>query len=263
MATRVLDGKTNFGKTRVQADYDFDSTTTTVVLESGDGADLPAPVPDGDFNLTVFNATDYSDSHDDPNREIVRVTARSTDTLTITRGQEGTTGKNHNTSGKTYLMILGLTKKDIDDIDDKIGEIGEVAFRVNIASDQSIASGATATKVNFDTVDFDETTEFDTTNKRYTATRNMILQVNAQIWYKAAVDQTNMDCILRKNGADAVLCRTQAAGTGAQAVRLVDTIKLNNTDYIEIFTRQLSGSSQDVDATATATYWSATEYKKL
>jgi hypothetical protein len=38
-------------------------------------------------------------------------------TITIARAQEGTSAIAHNTGGKTYKMILGLTKKMIDDID--------------------------------------------------------------------------------------------------------------------------------------------------
>jgi hypothetical protein len=48
--------------------------------------------------------------------EIVRVTAISGDTLTITRGQEGTSANNHNISGKTYMLIAGLTSKLVKDI---------------------------------------------------------------------------------------------------------------------------------------------------
>jgi len=109
-----LDAVKNFAKVEVSTGYD--STATTVVLATGDGAKLPNPATDGEFNLVWWNSTDYPDPADDPNVEIVRCTARSNDTLTITRAQEGTTAQNHNIAGKTYKMILGLTKKMIDDI---------------------------------------------------------------------------------------------------------------------------------------------------
>jgi len=109
-----LDPAINFGKVTLSAGYA--SGITTVVLSTGDGAKLPDPATAGAFNLVWWNSTDYSDPADDPNREIVRCTARTTDTLTIIRAQESTSDNNHNTGGKTYKMILSITKKTIDDI---------------------------------------------------------------------------------------------------------------------------------------------------
>ena len=110
----ALDPVKNFAKVLVSTGYDADDTS--IVLETDEGAKLPAPATDGAFNVVWYNSSDYGDPGDDPNVEIVRVTARSTDTLTITREQEGTTAKTHNTAGKVYKMILAMTKKMIDDI---------------------------------------------------------------------------------------------------------------------------------------------------
>lgn len=99
----ALDNATNFAKVTVSTTYDDDDTS--IVLTGGHGALLPS-VP---FNAVWWNSTDYSDPSDDPNKEIVRVTAISTDTLTVTRGQESITATTKNTGGKTYKMIAGLT----------------------------------------------------------------------------------------------------------------------------------------------------------
>ena len=106
----ALDNSKNFAKTTVSTGYT--SSATSIVLSTGHGALLPA-VP---FNAVWYNATDYPDPSDDPNKEIVRVTAIATDTLTITRAQEGTTATNKNTSAKTYKLIAGLTAKTMTDI---------------------------------------------------------------------------------------------------------------------------------------------------
>ncbi len=110
----ALDPTKNFAKVIVSTGYS--AADTSVALSSGDGAKLPAPSIDGAFNLVWWNATDYADPADDPNVEIVRCTARTSDTLTITRAQESTSATAKNTGGKTYQMILGPTKKTIDDI---------------------------------------------------------------------------------------------------------------------------------------------------
>lgn len=109
-----MDPKTNFAIVQVSTGYD--ASATSIALASGEGAKLPDPSGDGNFNLIWWNVTDYPSSVNDPNVEIVRVTAKSTDTLTVTRAQEGTSASTKNTSGKTYYMALGFTKKDRDDI---------------------------------------------------------------------------------------------------------------------------------------------------
>jgi hypothetical protein len=108
----LLDPVENFAKGTVSTGYD--ASATSIVLSSGDGANFPSAVS---YNVIWWNVSDYSDPGDDPNVEIVRVTARSSDTLTITRAQEGTSASTKNTVGKVYLMINGITKKMIDDID--------------------------------------------------------------------------------------------------------------------------------------------------
>lgn len=96
---------TNFGKVTVSTGYA--AGATSIVLTTGHGSRLPSTFS---YPLTWWNSTDYADPADDPDREIVTVTNRSGDTLTVTRGAEGTSDSNKNTGGKTYKMVLGLTK---------------------------------------------------------------------------------------------------------------------------------------------------------
>lgn len=110
----VIDPFVNFGKVTVSQEYD--SLTTVVTLASGNGAIFPDPSMDGSFNLVWWNSTDYGDPSDDPNKEIVRCTALSGDTLTITRAQEGTVASIKNLPGKTYKMVLSVTAKVFTDL---------------------------------------------------------------------------------------------------------------------------------------------------
>ncbi len=102
---------TNFGKATVSTGYD--AAATSIVLATGHGSRFPSTFP---YPLTWWNATDWSDAADDPNREIVKVTARTGDTLTVLRAQEGTSASTKNTGGKTYKMALGITKAMWDGI---------------------------------------------------------------------------------------------------------------------------------------------------
>lgn len=99
---------TNFGLVTVSTGYD--ASAVTIALETGDGSRLPATTGGYRYPLTWWNATDYTHPADDPNREIVLVTARSSDTLTVTRAQEGTSASTKNTADKEYRMSLGITK---------------------------------------------------------------------------------------------------------------------------------------------------------
>lgn len=64
---------------------------TSLVVTSGDGALFPSP--GNGFWATIWNATSFPDPKNDINREIVLVTAVSTDTFTITRAQQGTSAR--------------------------------------------------------------------------------------------------------------------------------------------------------------------------
>ncbi len=113
----MTDLVTNFGKTTVSTTYD--DAATAIVLAGGHGAKFPSAVAATNtthFNVVWYNVTDYPDPADDPKVEIVRVTNRSTDTLTVVRAQEGTAASTKNTAGKTYKMILAPTRKTILDL---------------------------------------------------------------------------------------------------------------------------------------------------
>lgn len=94
----------------------YDASAVTIDLGSGEGAELPQPSSDGAFNMVWWNFSDYKVASNDPNVEIVRVTARSTDQLTVTRAQEGTGATTKNTATKIYKMALCYTKKFLDDL---------------------------------------------------------------------------------------------------------------------------------------------------
>ena len=108
-----LDSVANF--TIVEVSTGYDDTDVTIVLKTGDGAKLPDPAV-AEYNLVWYDSTTYPNPAEDPNVEIVRVTALSTDTLTVTRNQESSGASTKNTGSKIYKMILSITAKMITDI---------------------------------------------------------------------------------------------------------------------------------------------------
>lgn len=104
------DSVKNFARSDVSTGYD--AAATSIVLATGGGARFPA----APFNVVWWDRTTYPDPSDDPNVEIVRVTAIASDTLTVTRAQEGTSASTKNTAGKTYRMMLAATAKSFSDL---------------------------------------------------------------------------------------------------------------------------------------------------
>ncbi|NOR85059.1 hypothetical protein GQ473_02990 [archaeon] len=109
----MVDQVANLKKVTVSTGYN--NTATSIVLATGQGAELPDPSGDN-YNLVWWDSTNYNDPADDPNMEIVRVTAKSSDTLTVTRNQESSGASNKNNADATYKMILGVTAKTITDL---------------------------------------------------------------------------------------------------------------------------------------------------
>lgn len=134
-----LDPTKNFAIVEVSTGYN--NTDTSIALTASEGAKLPQPSTDGEFNLVWWNSTDYPNPKDDPNVEIVRVTARSTDTLTVTRAQESTSGTTKNTGGKTYLMALVPTTKMMDDIESHLQGVKGSNIASATTTDLSAATG--------------------------------------------------------------------------------------------------------------------------
>ena len=111
----VLDDRSNFVYATVVGGYD--AVQTSIQIDPVMWARLPSPVGAG-FNLTWWNRTGFPSHAEDPDAEIVRVTGTTfPDLITVIRGQEGRPASAKNLAGKTYRMILGTTKKMIDDIE--------------------------------------------------------------------------------------------------------------------------------------------------
>ena len=61
------------------------SSATSITVASGQGAEFPVLAGSDNFTATLVDTSN--------NIEIVQVTARSGDTMTVVRGQEGTTAR--------------------------------------------------------------------------------------------------------------------------------------------------------------------------
>lgn len=110
-----FDPHKNFAYSTVATAPSPATSGTSLVLAAGDGTLFPAPATDGAFNVTVWPAGAIPT---EANAEICRVTARSSDTLTITRAQEATSARAIQPGDQIALTI---TAKLLTDIESAIG----------------------------------------------------------------------------------------------------------------------------------------------
>ncbi len=110
---------------------------TTLTVTAGDGANFPSTYP---FHLTLED-------------EIVSCTNRSTDSLTIVRAQQGTTGVAH--ANKTYVA-LNITASSVTDLNTAVNTIEAtvVSAEIILGDDKFVKFGAgTDAQVGYETAD--------------------------------------------------------------------------------------------------------------
>lgn len=84
------------------------ASDTSIALKAGDGAKFPT-LGAGDYHPATISKPDGS-------LEIVRVTARSGDTLTVTRAQEGTTALSFAAGSIIEVRLTAATVEEINTI---------------------------------------------------------------------------------------------------------------------------------------------------
>lgn len=141
------------------------------------------------------------------------------------------------TSGNIQIQSAGTTVGEFNSNGYK--PTTAPAFRVSLTSDQSISSGV-FTKVTFNSVDFDTTSNWDATNYRYTPNIPGYYQLNASIRHRADGNLSNAFSAFYKNGTEynrlsGIQITSATIGqiygsSGSMVVYLNGT-----TDYIEVY----------------------------
>lgn len=125
------------------------NSDTTISVLPGDGAKFPSLTPGDFFMATIVNATGLL--------EIVKVTARSSDTFTVERSQEGTSPQSFNAGDAIEArmtagaFVEAITEEVTDqvgtlhqDVSDLQGDVG------NLQADKLNKSGGTATNLTLE-----------------------------------------------------------------------------------------------------------------
>jgi hypothetical protein len=112
----------------------IDASVTTITLATGEGGKFPSPTGGDFFDLTLTQELSES------SWEIVKVTERTGDTLTVTRGQYGTTASGWGAGSKAENRLHKAALNDLSFIDRaetltaaKRGEVTALTDGANIA----------------------------------------------------------------------------------------------------------------------------------
>lgn len=122
------------------------------------------------------------------------------------------------------------------------------AFSAYVGSAQSVTN-ATATKIQYNTEEFDTNSNYDNTNYRFTPTVAGYYQVNACVSISISIGGEYI--MLFKNGTEFKRgVQPQVNGVG---INLASLVYLNGTtDYVEIYAFQGSGTTQSVNTTTSS-----------
>lgn len=229
----MFDAHTNFAYSTVATAPSPASSGTSLVVHAGDGSLFPA-VP---FNATVWPAATQPLS---TNAEIVRVTARSTDTLTITRAQESSSARSILAGDQIAATV---TQKTLNDVENALG------CKIYRTTTQSISSGAW-TAISFDSERFDTDSMHESVTHPTRITFNTAGKWMVAGNYQIAANGTGTRWIaIYPNGSSTALAQFgpnpgTASFDARMNVALIHDFAVN--DYIELQVYQDSGGNLNI-----------------
>lgn len=106
------------------------NTATSLTVQSGQGALFPSLAAGQFFFATLVDASN--------NLEIIKVTARASDTLTIVRGQDGTTGKAYAAGDKVELRLVAAIFSEFIQRDGGVDFTGQITVPQGTAAGKAI-----------------------------------------------------------------------------------------------------------------------------
>lgn len=122
--SQLLFGRTNFARATVASMHT--AASSLIDLTAGEGSKFPQPSTDGrPFLAGWWDDTSFpGDPTSDPNREIVQVNSRTADTLSVTRGADGTAAAPHSAAGASFRLALIPTAGVMTQIDSQFQGLG-------------------------------------------------------------------------------------------------------------------------------------------
>lgn len=257
----------NNAKTTLAAD--ITNVATTITVATGEGALFSSPAA-GQFELITLESTTAV--------EIVKMTSRTTDTLTVVRGQEGTTGTAFTTGDKvegriTKGTLVGLQQPfgSIDDQGDAKGA-NSINIQTARASTANVASGASSIAIGYDTkASAQNSVAISTTASAIgigaiaIGTNSIASGLNSIALATSTASATNAVTIGNSATASAqnsVACGHSASATGTYSVSIGEAASGTTTDTISVgraaTSQSVSGIAIGSDSSVkTVPFWAA------
>jgi len=213
----VADAHANLAYSSVATAPSPATSGTSLTVAAGDGAKFPA-VP---FNATVWPAGAIPLT---TNAEIVRVTARATDTLTITRTQEGTSARSVVVGDQIAATI---TAKSLTDIETDVATRAVDTAVVHIAGTETITGAKTFTAQSLYTTVGAGVSLASRQTADSAGSNRIELTNDGSVWLGSGGTSGGTDvAIVREAGANAL--QLWAAGLGSPRVRIYDPPTIYN-----------------------------------
>jgi len=233
---------------------------TTLVLDSGQGARFPDPSTDGEYNIVI---KPFREIPVPSNAEICRVTARSGDTFTITREQEGSLARTILAGDEVFLS---LTKKTMDELVTKTDEqtltnktltnptinMGDSMPSTNIrakaylpTANQTISTGS-ATIVQLSAESYDDGGDFNTSTYKFVVPVTGTYLVTGQVKWSSTVTDKRYAAMIYVGTGDVAAAYDSAAQFGALFQNVAWVGKLSSGNEVSLRAFQSSGENQDV-----------------
>lgn len=230
----TFDNKANFIYSTVLIAPSPATTGTTLSVQVVDGANFPDPTT-YNYNLVVFPADTYPTV---ANAEVVRVTAKSSNQLTITRGQEGT-------SARTILVgdqvMLAPTAKTLTDIETAIGTIE--TWKESITSsvaELNLLDGVTSTTAELNILD-GVTANKDEINKLDGVVGDVVGTTDTQTLTNKTLTSPTINTPTTTLANNVAIKAKDSGGTAR------DVIKVDSSDILQIGSGSLKGIQFESD----------------
>ena len=186
---------------------DITTSSTTLILQTGNGALFPSPTGGNYFPITVVKA--------DGTLEIMKCTARTSDTLTVTRSQEGTTAKAFSIGDRVSLRMTAGSLTDFVSDKQPLDATLTALAGVTVAADKIIYATAADTFATTTLTAFIRTILDDATASDVLTTLGMSAFIKTLI---DDVDAATARATLGAQAADATLTGLAGVTTAADTM---------------------------------------------
>lgn len=220
------------------------TTGTSLTLETNEGSRFPTTTT-ASFYVTLMPADEHPNSD---NSEVVEVTDRTGDVLTIVREQRGTTAQNVSVG---WIVLNTVYKEDlpIGDIvgttdtqtltnktltDPLVSNKYKARAYLPTASQENIATN-TLTLVNLTAESYDPNSNYDTTNKKYVVPIDGYYLVNASIRFTQVIADGAYQCIVGKNGSGVNYSSFHSSNANGISVNSSRILYLEAGDEISLY----------------------------